>query len=153
VDDQIRSSFKRTAIFILVINILILAGAYAVFTSSFNQFIPMISQLMSSIQGQDSKILETGLPGTAKILSINQTGTYFNHNPQVELELKITPAAGGASYDTKLRMFLQMAHLPQFQPGRQFPVKISKEDKMKVAADFQQKENKSQPSADMNKKK
>jgi len=153
VDDQIRSSFKITIIIILAVNILAFGGVYFLFVSSFEQFMPSITELLSTITGQDSKILETGLPGKAKILSINQTGTYFNNNPQVELEVTVTPASGGASYDTKVRMFLQMAHLPQFQPGRVFPVKISKDDKMVVVADFQQKENKSQPRADAGKKK
>ena len=82
--------------------------------------------------GQDKEIMQNGLPGKAKIISVTETGVRLNHMPQVQLGLEVQPDSGGAPYQAQVKMVIQMVQIPQFQPGAMIPVKISPTDPGKV---------------------
>jgi hypothetical protein len=44
--------------------------------------------------GKKAQLMATGLPGTAEVLSIADTGALVNYNPVVQLKLKVQPQFG-----------------------------------------------------------
>lgn len=44
---------------------------------------------------QDPQILKEGVPATATIVQVWQTGTYLNNNPQIGMLLQVQPPSGG----------------------------------------------------------
>jgi len=43
---------------------------------------------------QSSKLLKTGVPATATITRIWDTGVTINNNPEIGVELQVTPSTG-----------------------------------------------------------
>lgn len=82
-------------------------------------------------QIEEYYLSKTGLPATAKILRIEQTGTYFNYNPQVRLFIEVYPEKE-PPYKTELKMFVGQAQIPSFQAGKKLDVLIDAKNKMKV---------------------
>lgn len=74
---------------------------------------------------------KTGIPATAKILRIEQTGTYFNYNPQVRLFIEVYPEKE-PPYKTEVKTFIGQAQIPSFQAGKKLDVLIDSKNKMKV---------------------
>jgi len=44
--------------------------------------------------GKHAQLMQTGLPGTAEVLSIADTGAMVNFNPVVQMKLKVQPQFG-----------------------------------------------------------
>jgi len=85
---------------------------------------------------QAKKILQTGLPAKAKVLSLNDTGVTVNQNPQVLLTLEVTPDSGYPSpYQTTLRTIVSRLHIPQFQPGAKLRVRYDQNNPAQVAVE------------------
>jgi hypothetical protein len=82
----------------------------------------------------EHRILESGVPGKAKILDIQPTGTIVNEQPKVRIFLEVLPAQG-ERYETKVEMVISPVYLPQFQPGAELNIKIDPNDKSRVAVE------------------
>src|ERR687885_1573691 len=52
--------------------------------------------------GRKLALRQTGLPGTAQVLEMTQTGVYINENPQVKLHLQVQ-AQGLAPYQCEVK--------------------------------------------------
>jgi hypothetical protein len=88
-------------------------------------FAPMLAQ---------HRILESGVPGRAKILDIQPTGTIVNDQPKVRIFLEVYPQQE-EKYEAKVEMVISPVYLPQFQPGAELIVKIDPNDKSKLAVE------------------
>jgi hypothetical protein len=83
------------------------------------------------------KLLQTGVAGTAQVLSVQQTGTYINNQPEVMVALMVS-RAGMAPYQVNTTMILSLLDVPRLQPGASVAVKIDAADPQKVAVDLSQ---------------
>jgi hypothetical protein len=82
--------------------------------------------------GKDAqRIAQTGTPGQARILGVQQTGTYINRNPVVNILLEVHPQTG-QPYQTTVRRIVSMFQIAQFQQGAVVPVRIDPADPTQV---------------------
>jgi hypothetical protein len=72
-----------------------------------------------------------GMPGTATILAIRETGTIVGENPECEIDLRVVIGAG-APYDATARQALAPVAIPHFQPGKEVPVKVDRSDPLSL---------------------
>jgi hypothetical protein len=93
----------------------------------------VIWRVMKSM-GPNRDILTTGIPASAIIRQVWQTGTFVNYNPQVGLQLEVQPPTG-SPYMAQVNVVVPLVNIPQFQPGITLPVKISRTDPSKVELD------------------
>jgi hypothetical protein len=84
--------------------------------------------------GPNRQILQSGVRGQAVIRNVWQTGTYVNYNPQIGMQLEVTPPSG-VPYTAQVMAVVPMVNIPQFQPGVTVPVKIHPTDPSKVELD------------------
>src|SRR5687767_3818957 len=82
-----------------------------------------------------SRLQKTGLPGTAKILEVNDTGVTVNNSPQVKLVMEVKNNLGQV-YNTTLRTLVSRLNPGMFQPGMEIPVKIDPRNEKNVVIDF-----------------
>lgn len=86
--------------------------------------------------GGDSKLLQTGMPGTAVVLSLQETGMVVNYTNQV-LNIGLRVQVGNDSpYDISVRQMVPMIMLSRCTPGSTLGVKVDAHDKTKVAIDW-----------------
>lgn len=80
------------------------------------------------------QLLQTGLPGKAKILGLAETGVTINNQPQVKIMLEVTPDGRlGRSYQAEVKTLISMVHIPQYQPGARLLIKYDPNDPNRVA--------------------
>jgi len=82
-----------------------------------------------------NRLQKTGLPGTARILEVKDTGVTINNNPQVKLILEVKNALG-QKYTTHCRVLVSRINPGAYQPGMEIPVKIDPKNEMNVVIDF-----------------
>ena len=83
-------------------------------------------------EGGAKRIRAHGIPATARVLDIWDTGISVNDNPVVGLFLEVHPA-DGASYTASTRGLVSRLHIPQIQPGAVLAVSIDPENLDRVA--------------------
>jgi hypothetical protein len=82
-----------------------------------------------------SRLQKTGLPGTARILEVKDTGVTINNNPQVKLILEVKNNFG-QKYNTECRVLVSRINPGAYIPGMEIPVKIDPKNEMNVVMDF-----------------
>jgi hypothetical protein len=84
---------------------------------------------------QESKrLLQTGLPGKAKVLGLAETGVTVNNRPQVKILLEVTPDGRmGRSFQAEAKMLMSLVQIPQFQPGARLLVRYDPNNPQQVA--------------------
>jgi hypothetical protein len=82
-----------------------------------------------------------GIPTTAVILGMGQTGLTINEQPQLTFTLQVQPPTGGAPYQVEIRQTVPMIALGMLAPGRTIAVRVSPTDPMKVRFDLQSTSN------------
>ncbi len=82
----------------------------------------------------DAVVLQQGTAAKAKIISIQQTGVWLHHDPQVSLQLEVYPPYG-TSYTATTKAVIPLVNVPQYQPGTEAAVKIHPTDPSKVELD------------------
>lgn len=82
-----------------------------------------------------ARLQKIGLPGTAKILEVRDTGVTVNNNPQVKLMLEVKSSLGQI-FTTQVRTIVSRLQPGLFQPGMQVPVKIDPANEKNVVIDF-----------------
>ena len=73
----------------------------------------------------------SGLPGNATVTAVSDTGTMVNNAPVMELDLTVT-VPGRDPYPVKHRQLIALSQIPNFQPGRSFPVHVDQQDPSKL---------------------
>ena len=90
---------------------------------------------LSKANAASEAILATGLPATATVLELQDTGTRVNSYRIVKMSLAIDSADFG-SYQSSLRAMIPMINLAQVQPGQVVNVKIDPTNQQNVALDL-----------------
>lgn len=86
-------------------------------------------------EGANKPIREAGLPASAQVLEIWDTGVRLNDNPVVGFRLLVT-LDDGTSYEAVTKNVVSVVHIPQVQPGAILPVKVDPENHELVALDI-----------------
>ena len=81
------------------------------FVNETNKSIDMAKQYTDA-SGKQAQLMQTGLPGTAEVLGIADTGAMINFNPVVKLKLKVTPQFGVA-YDAEIETAVSKIAVPR----------------------------------------
>ena len=78
------------------------------------------------------KLNQNGLPGTATINSINESGAGSDPvNKAYDIEVSVE-LENGESYDTKVFQYLTEDAVKAYQPGKKFEIKADPDDTSKV---------------------
>ena len=96
-----------------------------------------ITLRMDSLTGEDtaSEVRANGLPATATVLKIWETGIRINNNPVVGFLLEVH-AEGLLPYKAETKALISILRIPQIQPGATLKVKYNPDDPMQVALDI-----------------
>lgn len=88
------------------------------------------NDMLGGLQADAAKaqhLAVSGVPGSATVTGIRQTGMVVNENPQVELDLQVS-IEGREPYSVTHQQVIAMIAIPQFQPGATVPVKVDPAD-------------------------
>lgn len=114
----------QSGIYIGIGMLVIFGGMFYLFYRLF--FKPMINA---------NRLQKTGLPGTARILEVRDTGVTINNNPQVKLMLEVKNSFG-QKYNTQCRVLVSRINPGAYQAGMELPVKIDPKNEKNVVIDF-----------------
>jgi hypothetical protein len=93
---------------------------------------PMWQEQAQQMQGMAAGgMYATGVAGNATVTAINDSGTMINNAPVMELDLMVT-VPGKEPYPVKHRQLIALAQIPNFQPGKMFPVHVDQTDPSKL---------------------
>ncbi len=71
-------------------------------------------QAAMDMQKNGNMLAMSGLPATAEVVSIKDTGASINDNPVVEMSLKVTPSVGGmAPFETTGQTMVSKIAIPR----------------------------------------
>jgi hypothetical protein len=73
----------------------------------------------------------SGIPGTATVKGLSDTGTLLNGAPVMDVELTVQ-VPGREPYDVTHRQLVAFASMGNFQPGKTFPVHVDQQDPSKI---------------------
>ena len=113
-----------SAPFIAVLILVVVGGMFYLFYRLF--FKPMINT---------ARLQKTGLPGTAKILEVRDTGVTINNNPQVKLMLEVKNSYG-QKYNAQCRVLVSRINPNMFMPGMEVAVLIDPKNEQNVVIDY-----------------
>ena len=80
-------------------------------------------------------VRENGVPASAKVLEVWDTGVRLNDNPVVGFRLLVT-LQDGTSYEAETKNVVSVVHIPQVQPGAVLPVKVDLKNPQLVSLDI-----------------
>ena len=83
-------------------------------------------------QNATAHLADSGLPGTAMVTAVRDTGTRLNGMPMVDLDLLVT-VADRAPYPVSLRCTVPLAGLPRLAPGQRVAVRVDPGQPLAVA--------------------
>jgi hypothetical protein len=123
-------------IFSLVITLASLAFTGFIFWKVFLPMINNASRLMGQLGEQATernRLLAQGAPGTARVVSLEGTGTLINNAPQVVLGLEVHPATGASPFAARCISIVSQLQIPQVQPGCMVPVRFDPGNPSRIA--------------------
>ncbi len=82
------------------------------------------------------RIKTQGVPGQARIVSMQQTGVTMNEQPQVKLTLEVTTAMHGA-YQVTVKEYVPLIALGRLSGGMPLPVKVDPADQNNVVIEWE----------------
>jgi hypothetical protein len=82
-----------------------------------------------------SRILARGIPATATILQIWETGVRINDCPQVGFQIQVMPPSG-VPYTTQTTLVVSQLAIPRIQPGAVVPAKFDPANPNDVALEI-----------------
>ena len=96
--------------------------------------VPVWQQQGAMAQGLTNGVSNTyasGIPGTATVNALSDTGTMLNNAPVMEIDLTVQ-VPGREPYNVKHRQLVAFAAMGNFQPGKTFPVHVDQQDPSKI---------------------
>lgn len=77
----------------------------------------------SKKQAAQDEILQRGEEASARIVSVTDTGSRYNNNPEVIMKLEVQPEKG-SPFPAEVRTVISMVDLPGYQTGATLRVKF-----------------------------
>jgi len=90
---------------------------------------------MAGIQ-ETQRVTATGVPGTARVLGVTDTGATVNDHPVCEVQLEVS-VPGQGPYTTTISQTIPRMQIPMLQPGATLVVKVDPADRDTVVMDWQ----------------
>jgi hypothetical protein len=84
---------------------------------------------------QKLALRQKGLPGTAQVLEMSQTGVYINENPQVKMKLQVQ-ATGIAPYQCEIKATVPLIAIGMLGTGRPLTVYVNPDDHEDIFIDW-----------------
>jgi len=81
------------------------------FVDKANQGLSMAKQY-TGMDGKRNILMQSGMGGTAEVLSIADTGALINYDPVVKMKLRVQPQFG-ASFDTEIETVVSKVAVPR----------------------------------------
>jgi len=81
------------------------------------------------------RIVSSGLPGTATVTALTQTGMALNEQPQIDMELLVS-IPGRAPYPARRKEFVPLILLGRLSSGQPLPVRVDPADPQNVIVDW-----------------
>jgi hypothetical protein len=81
---------------------------------------------------RDGRILRDGTPAKARVVAIKPTGSSYNDDQEMRLELEVQPE-GREPYRARVEAYLHPVHFPRYQPGAEVDVRFDPEKPSHVA--------------------
>jgi hypothetical protein len=81
------------------------------------------------------ELQRSGVPASARILEIWDTGITVNDDPVIGMRVEISPEDGPAYSATVPKSLISRLDIPRFQPGATVSVRIDPQDPDRVALD------------------
>ena len=75
-----------------------------------------------------NKLSKTGVPATARIVQLSDTGVTINNNPQIKMLLEVTPPMG-QPYMVEMKKVISRLDTYSYQPGMSVSVIVDPNDK------------------------
>ena len=96
-----------------------------------------VSAITDTFTGENvaRDVRANGLPATATVLQIWETGVRVNHNPVVGFLLEVH-AEGLEPYRAETKALISVLSIPQIQPGAVLDVKYDPRNPQRVALDL-----------------
>lgn len=117
----------------------IYAGPAMIITGGILAIVGLILIVVGVIVGRrgaaTDQLLASGIPGTAQIIGLTQTGMYLNENPQVSMNLLIT-LPGRPPYAATRKEFVPLILLGRLSSGVPLAVRVDSLDPQRVAIDW-----------------
>jgi hypothetical protein len=95
----------------------------------------LIGARVRSSAAATDRLLATGIPGTAQVIGLTQTGMYLNENPQVSMNLLIT-LPGRPPYAATRKEFVPLILLGRLSSGAPLAVRVDPVDPQRVAIEW-----------------
>lgn len=83
----------------------------------------------------NERLLSEGLPGTATVAALTQTGMYLNENPQVAIDLMVD-VAGRPPYPVTRKEFVPLILLGRLGSGAPLPVRVDRANPQRLVIDW-----------------
>lgn len=109
-----------------------LAIVFAVVIALFTLGLPFFLFWLPDLE--QNRLIETGTPAEAKILSADPTGNIYNDQPQIKLLIEVYPE-NQPTFQAEVKMVINPIYTPQFQPGNYVQVRYNPDDLSKVAVE------------------
>ena len=90
---------------------------------------------MAGIQ-ETQRVTASGVPGSARVLGVTDTGATLNDHPICEVQLEVT-VPGQGPYTTAISQAIPRLQAPMLQPGATLAVKVDPADRDSVVLDWQ----------------
>ncbi len=84
---------------------------------------------------RSDQILQTGIPGSATITGLTQTGVYLNENPQIQMNL-LVQLPGEVPYAANHKEFVPLMLLGRLSSGAPLSVRVDQLDRSKIVIDW-----------------
>lgn len=91
--------------------------------------------ILEAFTGNNSPEFRTAPVGLGTVVSVAQTGTYINEQPQVRVEFEVE-AADGKTFTSHAKMIVPLTELALLQPGVVLPVRYLPDKPEKVQVDM-----------------
>jgi hypothetical protein len=115
------------------------AGGAMVMTGGIFVVVAIIVIIAGVIAGRNAsrtqQVLQTGIPGTATITGLTQTGVYLNDQPQIAMNL-LVQLPGEVPYAANVKQVVPLMLLGRLSSGAPLSVRVDQMDRSKVEIDW-----------------
>jgi len=96
-----------------------------------------------------NRLAKNGVPASAKILEVHDTGMTVNNSPRIKLLLEVTSPMGG-TYMVETKQIISRLQTALFQPGAVLQVLVDPNDKNMISFDYSDSSASSTPAGFQN---
>jgi hypothetical protein len=95
----------------------------------------VIGLRVRSSAAANAALLQSGMPGTALVTGVSQTGMYLNENPQVAMDLRVD-LPGREPYLATRKEFVPLILLGRLTSGVPLPVRVDRANPQRLVIDW-----------------